>query len=165
MKNFRFSRTVLLLVMVFTIILSVTGGTIAWFSDSVTSETNVLKSGNLDVALYYTDHDTTTKTKVDENTKLFTIPSLWEPGAVAYTNLYVANEGTLNLKYQLTMNATNATKTPAGKTLMDALQVAIVDKEVTATNRQELLNSVQEWQSFDSFMVNLKIILHPQGAR
>lgn len=102
------------------------GTTFAWFTDSVTSDLNQINSGNLDVELYHTDKNATNE-KVTSNVKLFDDVTLWEPGAVAFENLQIANEGTLALKYQLALNFTNATETPEGKTLADVLKVAVVE--------------------------------------
>ena len=105
------------------------GTTFAWFTDEVTSGTNTIVAGNLDVELYHNNKNTTTDEKVDGNTKLFQLSDkqLWEPGAVVYENLTVANEGNLALKYQLSVNVTNATKTADGRTLADVLMVAVVE--------------------------------------
>ena len=100
------------------------GTTFAWFTDEVESGVNQIVAGNLDVELY--NGLSSSDPKVTAETKLFDDVTLWEPGVVAYENLTVANEGTLALKYQLSVNFTNAT-TVNGKTLADVLQVAVVE--------------------------------------
>ena len=79
------------------------GTTFAWFTDSVSSVNNIIKSGNLDVELYYQVEGKTDWTKVGDNTNIFT-DSLWEPGHTEVVKLKVVNEGTLALKYQLGVN-------------------------------------------------------------
>ena len=79
------------------------GTTFAWFTDSVTSGVNTIKSGNLDVALAYEKAENEFA-DVTESTKLFDDAALWEPGHVEYTVLKVSNEGSLALKYQLGIN-------------------------------------------------------------
>lgn len=106
------------------------GTTFAWFTDSVESGVNQIKAGNLDVELYHGKTNNPTD-KVNNETTLFTDVDgkeikLWEPGVVAYTNLKVANEGDLALKYQMNMNFKNATDNGKGGTLADVLSVAIV---------------------------------------
>ncbi len=101
------------------------GTTFAWFTDSVESGVNKIIAGNLDIELYHEDNQVT-----DTYDKLFE-DILWEPGAVAYENITVKNEGTLALKYQLSINFDNATPAKNGKTLADALQVAIVENGVS----------------------------------
>ena len=73
------------------------GSTFAWCTDSVSTGVNQIISGNLDVELYNDG------VKVTETTQLFDKVSKWEPGAVAYENLTVANEGDLALKYKLSL--------------------------------------------------------------
>ena len=59
-KRALFSSVVALL-LCFTMLL---GTTFAWFTDSVTSANNIIKSGNLDVNLYYWDNSMVTGTSV-----------------------------------------------------------------------------------------------------
>ncbi len=80
------------------------GTTFAWFTDNVTSTNNIIKSGNLDVELYYMNSETTDWTKVDGNTNVFKKDTLWEPGHAEVVKLKVVNEGSLALKYQLGVN-------------------------------------------------------------
>ena len=115
------------------------GYTFAWFTDSSTSGINTIQSGNLDVALVYTNSYTGDPVEVDEDTKLFMDingdPILWEPGAFASGRFEVKNDGTLALKYSLSIIQANATETPNGKTLADALSVyAITRNKVTGTD-------------------------------
>ena len=80
------------------------GTTYAWFTDSVSSTNNIIKSGNLDVALYY-DNDTTTDwTEVKDTTNIFKENTLWEPGHTEVVKLKLSNLGTLALKYQFGIN-------------------------------------------------------------
>jgi len=71
MKNLRFSRTVVLLVMMLTIVLSATGGTIAWFTDNVASSNNLIKSGNLDIEASFKTHGNTEWTDLKDADNLF----------------------------------------------------------------------------------------------
>ena len=80
------------------------GTTFAWFTDSVTSANNIIKSGNLDVELYYQAEGQTDWTKVTNITNVFKENALWEPGHTEVVKLKVVNEGTLALKYQLGVN-------------------------------------------------------------
>ena len=80
------------------------GTTFAWFTDSVTSANNIIKSGNLDVELYYQAEGQDTWTKVDQNTNVFKNDTLWEPGHTEVVKFKVVNEGSLALKYMLGVN-------------------------------------------------------------
>ena len=132
------------------------GTTFAWFTDSVTSGINTIAAGNLDVELYHSDKKVTNE-KVDATTKLFDDILLWEPGVAGWENLTVKNEGTLQLKYQLSINFENATKTPAGKTLADVLAVGLVPGGITKTTREEVLAEVDEWIDLATFVKSGKL--------
>ena len=71
------------------------GTTFAWFTDSVSSATNQIIAGNLDVEMYYQNSTTTdnwTKTgddtwkKVTEKSHIFMAGALWEPGHTEVVN-------------------------------------------------------------------------------
>ena len=85
------------------------GTTFAWFTDSVSTNKNHIVAGNLDVELYWsTTMDENDWHKVDGNTDVFT-GNLWEPGHTEVVYLKVVNEGTLALKYNLSINIYNET--------------------------------------------------------
>lgn len=86
------------------------GTTFAWFTDSVTSGSNIIKSGNLDLVLEYWDGDSW------ENAEGEVIPFvaadgraqdkiLWEPGCTyEMAPFRVRNEGSLFAKLIITIN-------------------------------------------------------------
>jgi len=134
------------------------GTTFAWFTDEVKSGINQINAGNLDVELYHGKTENPT-TKVDGNTVLFTDEDdnkieLWEPGVVGYTNLKVANVGTLALKYQMSMNFTNMNyvEYANGKqhNLAEVLKVAVVEGGFSG-NREDAHNLTYDYNlsSFD----------------
>ena len=129
------------------------GTTFAWFTDSVESGINQIAAGNLDVELYHTNTKDTNE-KVSDATKLFdeVDPKLWEPGAMAYENLTVKNEGSLALKYQLAINFANATEVN-GHTLVEALKVGVVEGGFKGTTREAVLAEVTNWQTLASFVL------------
>ena len=108
------------------------GTTYAWFTDSVSSANNIIKSGNLDVNLYYWDNsmETGTQVSVEKDPELKLLKNangadiLWEPGASGFGHFEVVNEGSLALKYELVLTFDNATETADGKTLADVLSVS-----------------------------------------
>ena len=107
------------------------GTTFAWFTDSVMTGINTIAAGNLDVELFHSNAAVSNE-QVDSNTKLFMDlqgdPILWEPGAVAFEKLTVANEGTLALKYQMAINFTNENEiNGTGAKLSQILKIAVVD--------------------------------------
>ena len=85
------------------------GTTFAWFTDSVTSSNNIIKSGNLDIELYYQLEGENDWTQVTETTNVFAADALWEPGHTEVVKLKVVNEGSLALKYNLGVNVDSET--------------------------------------------------------
>ena len=104
------------------------GTTFAWFTDSVTSSNNVIKSGNLDIELEYWNG--TAWVDVEGKSDILT-NTLWEPGVVEVAYLRVANAGSLALKYQLGINIVSETAgtNAAGEELLlsDYIQFGVVE--------------------------------------
>ena len=118
------------------------GTTFAWFTDSVTSANNIIKSGNLDVELYYQAEGQTDWTKVTENTNVFKADTLWEPGHTEVVKLKVVNEGTLALKYHLGVNVASeigsVNVNDEAFKLSDFIKFGIVDGAQTYTRDQAI---------------------------
>ena len=123
--------------------LMMAGSTFAWFTDSVSSGTNTITTGKLDVQLLHTNQKVTEAKEVQQNTLLFTDEKGnsidWEPGAVAYENFTVKNSGDLALNYRLALDLNNANTiagTTAGttKSLKDVLKVKVVKGGVKAAD-------------------------------
>ena len=99
--------SVLMLTLCFTMLL---GTTFAWFTDSATSGSNVIKTGNLDVVLEYWDGDSWED--AEGNIIPFVAADgreqsniLWEPGCTyKMAPFRVRNEGSLNAKILITIN-------------------------------------------------------------
>ena len=125
---------------------SFVGTTFAWFTDSVTSANNIIKSGNLDVELYYQVEGRSDWTKVDKDTNVFKKDALWEPGHTEVVKLKVVNEGSLALKYVLGVNvasevgSTNVYDTPF--LLSEYIKFGIVDGEKSYNTRDEAIAAV-----------------------
>ena len=121
------------------------GTTYAWFTDSVTSANNIIRSGNLDVELYYQVEGQTDWTKVTETTNVFMENALWEPGHTEVVKLKVVNEGSLALKYQLGVNIASevGSVNQAGKEfkLSQFIKYGIIDGAQTYT-RDEAVAAV-----------------------
>lgn len=110
-KNWRTTLLVLLITFTFT---SVIGGTMAWFTDTVESSSNVIQAGTLDVELHFADAkayngaDTVwTDVEADGVGPIFSnVDSddnaiLWEPGYTSLKYVQVVNNGNLAFKYQI----------------------------------------------------------------
>lgn len=82
------------------------GTTYAWFTDSVVSGNNIIKSGTLDIdleVLRVTNNDPVTKEYLsieDNNDPIFNYDR-WEPGYTEWANVRVVNKGNLALKYTM----------------------------------------------------------------
>ena len=117
--------SVIALLLCFTMLL---GTTFAWFTDSVTSANNVIKSGNLDIALDFWDGDSWET--VEGTDSLFT-NNLWEPGHTEVVYLKLSNLGSLALKYQLAISVLSETEgtNMAGDPfkLSDYIQMGVVE--------------------------------------
>lgn len=91
------------------------GTTYAWFTDSASSSTSVIKSGNLDMSLKVWSPAAKDYVEVTDKTNLLETASpdsskLWEPGHTEVVYLKVSNLGSLALNYQLTVSPTAETE-------------------------------------------------------
>ncbi len=110
------------------------GTTFAWFTDIAESGLNQIIAGNLDVALLDKMGNS-----VEGDTELFTMPELWEPGAVAYAQIQVSNVGNLDLKASLSINYEDVNSLN-GHVLSEVLKYAIIDAtNVDLTSREAVL--------------------------
>lgn len=83
---------------------SLIGTTFAWFTDSTSSNGNIIASGNLDVNAYWMEgnQDPTNESNwIEFNGSPIFNYSKWEPGYVEAKHVKIANEGTLAFKYKL----------------------------------------------------------------
>ena len=124
------------------------GTTFAWFTDSVTSANNIIKSGNLDVELYYQLERETGWTKVTADTNVFMKDALWEPGHTEVVKLKVVNEGSLALKYQLGVNIASETGSvnAAGSNflLSDYIKFGIIEGTDTYSREQAVAKAEEK---------------------
>ena len=106
------------------------GTTFAWFTDSVTSAGNIIKSGTLDVTMEWYDGTKAVPAVDSADWKdasqgaIFDY-KLWEPGYTEVRHIKISNEGSLALKYQLSI-AANGTVSK----LADVIDVYYVDPAV-----------------------------------
>ena len=92
--------SVVALLVCFTMLL---GTTFAWFTDSVTSNGNIIQTGTLEIGMYWMegDENPTTADWADASEGAIFNNTKWEPGYVEAKHIKIANEGTLALKYKL----------------------------------------------------------------
>ena len=96
--------SVLALVMTLSALL---GTTFAWFTDSVTSNGNIIQSGKLSAEMHWSDKllvaDSDEWNNAD-STSVFNYNN-WEPGYTEIRYVKVSNSGTLNFKWKLSIEA------------------------------------------------------------
>lgn len=115
-----------------------TGSTFAWFNDSVSSSKNIIQSGKLDIAMYWTDKldgDNTVWNNVegDTNTAMFNHDN-WEPGYADVRYIKIVNEGNLALNYEITLESEGS----VGK-LAEVINVYFSEEnEENITSREQL---------------------------
>ena len=107
------------------------GSTFAWFTDSVTSSNNIIKSGTLDVAMTYADE--VDGTYEDASKGAIFDYKLWEPGYTQVKYVKLENLGTLALQYKLTVtpNVVNANEKVKLADVID-VYTALVEDGYTA---------------------------------
>lgn len=116
------------------------GTTYAWFTDSVSNESNVIKSGTLGVELWHCNcvdatygfgYTEEAAEQVDGDTQLFLNKDgesiLWEPGAQAGETFRIKNVDTLALKYSFRIKGINATPIADGRDLSDVLGLEVIE--------------------------------------
>ena len=98
--------SVLALVLCFTMLI---GTTYAWFTDSVTSSGNIIKSGtlNIDLGIKTGTDDDYVSVKENPTKKAFDYDK-WEPGYTEWVNAKVTTTGNLALKYTMKIKANGA---------------------------------------------------------
>ena len=125
------------------------GSTYAWFTDTVTSSGNIIKSGTLDVGMLWADgkedpdpeSDTTTwnnaeVTDTNPNPEPIFGYELWEPGYAQVRHIQVVNKGSLALKYNLTILANGAVDAVAD--LAEVIDVYTKTPAVQVSNRDDV---------------------------
>ena len=84
------------------------GTTFAWFTDSVTSTGNIIKSGTLDVEMYWADgkEAPASATWKDASTGAIFDYDKWEPGYTEVRHIKIENKNTVLLRIQRRFEST-----------------------------------------------------------
>lgn len=115
------------------------GTTFAWFTDSVTSSGNIIKSGTLDVSLWYSNTYENDKTDWQDASQgpIFNY-EYWEPGFTEVKYVKIANDGTLAFRWKLSIIPNQ--QVPAGEVnLADVIDVYMIP--VTVEPTREILKA------------------------
>lgn len=141
------------------------GTTFAWFTDTVTSGSNKIKSGNLKIDLVHVGgSESGGDVSINENPehKIFDY-DLWEPGYTQVATLKVVNDGSLALKFRLDILTKNADKVEGNKTLADVIDVYVhenKDGEKFDTNGKKFVD-LTDWSNAGTLS---SLISDPDGA-
>ena len=80
------------------------GSTFAWFTDTATSEDNIIQTGKLDIGMYWSDNNQDWhNTEGDSATPIFNYDN-WEPGYTEVRYIKVTNDGSLAFKYHMLLS-------------------------------------------------------------
>lgn len=114
------------------------GTTYAWFTDEVTSTGNIIKSGNLDVEMYWADGAEAVPAEDSEAWTDASAGSIfnydkWEPGYTVARHIKISNVGTLALKYVVNVLARDGENK-----LAEVIDVYFVDPAVQVAGRTAL---------------------------
>lgn len=130
------------------------GTTFAWFSDKVTSGSNKILAGNLDIEMYWTDDYDSNDWHNVEDSKYENIfgGDNWEPGYVQLRYIKVVNAGNLAFKYNLGIAATGS----VGK-LAEAIDIYCVT---------DVTESIDSRTAFDEYgnVSSLEAALKNEGS-
>ena len=146
MKNVSLkSRLIAALLVLVMMVTTLIGSTYAWFTDSVTSAGNKIEAGSLKVDLVHLTDSGEVSLKRQSNHKIFDYDK-WEPGYTRVETLEIRNDGSLALKYRLsiTIEANTATLADSGEGLADVIDV-YVTYEDTADTSYEAIKTSPKW--------------------
>ena len=134
LKLISLPMNIIAIIVTFSMLIS---GTFAWFTDSATSTGNIIKSGNLDVEMYWAEGTENPETVewIDASTGAIFNNDRWEPGYVEARHIKIANVGSLALKYKIEIIANGEVSD-----LADVIDVYYVDPATQIANRLDLVN-------------------------
>lgn len=143
-------KTLLLGIFILIICLGMlTGTTYAWLSDLLSSGSNVIQAGNLDISVEYT-LDGENWNNLDGAKDLFK-KDAWEPGSEEIVALKIENKGVLSFKYKALLNLyeENIGKTINGADikLTDILIVKTLVKETDENGKATVKNAFNDVNS------------------
>ncbi|MBQ4136839.1 MAG: hypothetical protein IJD67_01900 [Clostridia bacterium] len=118
------------IVSIFLCVAMLAGTTFAWFTDSVESTGNIIKTGSLKVDLVRTPYENgvagTEETLAHQSAAPLFTYQLWEPGYTQTEGLKLLNRGNLHFKYQLSIVPNGAVSA-----LANVIDVYVVDGAVS----------------------------------
>ena len=137
------------------------GTTFAWFTDSVTSTNNIVKSGRLDMEVYWTEDLASGQWNDagDSNDGHIFEYKKWEPGYTAVRYIKIVNTGSLALQYSLRLIADG----DAG-ILGDVIDVYYVENAQSSVSTLEGVNKAGVLTDVLNGSVSAGGVLLPKGV-
>ena len=137
------------------------GSTFAWFTDSVVSEGNIIKSGKLDLEMYWAEDLSGSWNDVENagTNKIFDY-KYWEPGYTQTRYIKIVNAGDLAFRYAMDI-------IPNGEVskLADVIDVyAVVEPTAEFGSRDSLTTPVGTLSEVISGTVTANGVLYPANA-
>ena len=128
------------------------GTTFAWFTDVVSSNGNIIQTGNLKVEMYWSDEllpENSDEWQNAENGAIFKYNN-WEPGYTEVKYIKVKNAGSLNLKWKMSLEA-------EGKVtdLSDVIDVYYVNPVVNEITKADMSSLTSKGKLTDVLSENL----------
>ena len=77
------------------------GTTFAWFTDAAVSGNNIIKAGNLDIGMYWSENNLDWRDAEGSNAEPVFDYDRWEPGYTEVRYIKITNEGDLAFKYKM----------------------------------------------------------------
>lgn len=137
MANKKFTKRALLssVIALFICFAMLVGTTYAWFTDSVTSEGNIIQTGKLEIAMSWANgtEDPASATWTDASAGPIFEYDKWEPGYVDVKHVSIENKGTLGLKYMVKIVANGPVSD-----LAEVIDVYYMDPAAAVTDRAAL---------------------------
>ena len=151
-------HSVIALILCFSMLL---GTTYAWFTDSVTSANNIIKAGNLDLEVWWTEDLTSAswKNAEDANSGAIFDYDKWEPGYTCVRYIKLVNNGDLAFKYLLNV-------IPNGDMgiLADIIDVYYVENAQANVDSVENMTAVGTLADVVGKKVSANGVLLPEGT-
>lgn len=103
----KYNRTLLVALLIAAVFATAIGGTFAWFTDEVTSTSNIIKTGTLDIGMNYaTEYAGEETAWKDASSAAIFDHKLWEPGYTQVRYVQIKNLGDLAFKFQVNVKPT-----------------------------------------------------------
>ena len=114
------------------------GTTFAWFTDTVTSSGNIIETGKLKAKMEWSE-DLSTWTDASSG-PVFNYNN-WEPGYTEVKYVKVSNDGTLNLRWKLSIEAEGTVSELAD--VIDVYCITLPDDRTTVYTKDEVLSGTR----------------------